>query len=314
MVIVYDASLKELIRIAPFTADDGIHAAFVVWSPDGTKIAVRGEGTAFNGYRIWDVTTGEKLGELNIETWSRQIWWLPDNAHIAMQQGDNTEVFVYSLDGIQVDTWDFSIETPDVRTKDANDTVVWTKDILDMAWTPDGQFLVTSTIYDFPIDIWDAESRENIASLYCGSCLYDLRVVLSPKGQMVLFGAVGNGYLEVQRINPVQFVDSFTIPDDFYPNDYNNIAFGWRDDSHIWNAASDGFLYVWRFKVKSPTSTFPIDIDHLQDITSDGTKALYGEGHELRVADIESGEVMASTTIKGDAVFVDRPWEPDPRG
>lgn len=315
-LVIYDKALVEQRRVGVFKPDDGIYASSVSveWSPNGDRIGVYGSGQAFRGYQFWDVETGENLGQVTFDGWQSRLFWLPDEAHVAIHQGEIGEIFIYRLEGTQVDTWAFPIESLNYGTDDPNDTVTWNSDLIDMDWTPDGQLLLTTAIFDRPVDIWNGHTQEPVATMQCIPCKPFLTLHLSPKGSMVLFGGQDDDYLEVATVPTLDFVDSFTIPDETSPYDTIRLFMGWRSESHIWSAASDGFLYVWRFKVKAPLGQFPIDLDQVQDINPDGTQALYGDDNTLRVVDIESGEVLAETVIETDAVFIRRPWEPDLRG
>jgi WD40 repeat protein len=301
-LVVYDNSLVEEQHITVVAPGEQMTAFALAWSPLQDKIAIHATGHFVDGVeslvQIWDVNTGEPIGQIDRIAWppdlgypdvfyfeTVQVAWMPDNKHLSLlmpsQTGDDYQLDIYTLEGQRIDT------------------LTSQSGVVAQAWNPDGKTVVTGSVTSFPIEVWDMGSKERL--FYTGWLEIAPHISMSPDHDSVAamdsFGdALYIWNLNQDRIEPI-FKYSIPRPDDFKYASVIHLLFGWRDAHRLWSIGNDEVLHVWRFKIKTPTASYPIDMAHLSAINAEGTRALYAQEHELRIEEIETGRVLARLSL-----------------
>ncbi len=148
---IWDASTGAvLLAIATINATEGSGADFIVWSPDGSKIAGAGEvgpfPTASNPnpptksvVQIWDASTGKLLERyFGHNQQVKSLAWSPDSKLIASASNDQT-----------VQVWE-------AATGKTRLTYRGHKQIVDtVAWSPKGDYLASGG-GDNTVQVWEA--------------------------------------------------------------------------------------------------------------------------------------------------------------
>jgi WD40 repeat protein len=162
---ILDVRTGELIQVL----DDHQAGVFSVgWSPDSTKVATGGwDHTA----KVWDVQTGDVLMDLyppDFGYFVNMAVWSPEGDRIATSAGGVATI------------WDLTGE------QDPIELIGHSADIQEMGWTPDGNYILTSSV-DGTGRLWDTETGIEIS-------IYDIGMLsdgfLSPDGAKVAFSAV----------------------------------------------------------------------------------------------------------------------------
>jgi WD40 repeat protein len=185
-------------------------------SPDGKKVLTGGD-TRIG--RMWDLATGEKLGEYKgFRDWAMGISWSPDGAYFAI---GGCDIKIYS-----------AVDYRPVKTlkghKDALSTI---------AWSPNGRFLA-STGVDLLLIIWD---MENLALVWKKEVHEDKVFGLgwSPDSKFVVTSGK-DGNAKVWEVVNENLVSVF--------NDGSNTIWCARwspDGKYIACGSSDGTLKIW---------------------------------------------------------------------
>lgn len=319
-LIVYDHALNEEQRIDAFGADENVYAVTMHWSAQQDKIAMHAIGEfddddGVDGFiRIWDAKTGEQIGQIEevpllpesedpFYAEVVQVAWLPDGERLSVIVPDESvndwPIDVYMLDGTKIES------------------VTSLSGFIGQQWTADGEFLVTVSQAGSHLEARTTANKTWLQSFDWAGVKPEIS--LSPNSHYAASVSADSAYLQVWVIDPHAPREDMELaiphPGDHFPYAFvPHIAFGWQDNSHLWSLGLDNTLYIWRLKAPRPISQYPIDIPHLQSISPDGTKALYGQGQSLRMVAIETGEELASTVIESDAMFVTQVWELSSRG
>jgi WD40 repeat protein len=311
-LVIYVENLIEIQRVTVFAPDERVTALNMVWSPQQDKIAIHANGHFHDDdaeaslIRIWDVESGEQVGQIDdIPFYPEmdednvsysdivQLAWTPDGEHLSLitpsDSTTNWPIDIYTLDGHKVDT----IMPPSAS-------------FIGQAWTDDGQFLITVSQEYHSLSVSNAQTHEFIhRPVWKGSMP---EVYLSPSSSYGASITDDNAYLQVWAVAP-QVKDLYTefsipYPGGDFPYAYvGHLQFGWQDSNHLWSLGVDNSLYIWRLKTTRPIARYTLDTYYLQSISPDGTRALYGEGQELRLEEIKTGKVLAHVTMDGNVIF-----------
>jgi WD40 repeat protein len=129
-VIVWDAATGKTITTYASHTDQ---VAYIAWSPDGTKIVSASQDDTV---QVWDAATGRTLATHTTPFAKWGVAWSPDGKTIASSDAS----FYGSLPKPVVELWDPNTGTT-LRTCTDFDP---NSDVWSVAWSPDGQRLVTS--------------------------------------------------------------------------------------------------------------------------------------------------------------------------
>lgn len=126
------------------------------WSPDGSRLAISGEGPGLNAYYVYFVdpisgTIIEQTDDFRYDGVSA-VEWSPDGSQIALGDGRATVVIVNAVTG---ETLMEIITNPDISMDD------W---IRALAWSPDGSRLVTAADKRF-VRVWDIAAGDELFSI-----------------------------------------------------------------------------------------------------------------------------------------------------
>ena len=162
---ILDVNTGELIQVL----DDHQAGVFSVdWSTDNTRVVT---GSWDHSAKVWDIETGEVIMDLyppDFGLFVNMARWSPDGDRIATSAGGNAII------------WDLT------GKRDPIELVGHTADIQEMNWSPDGLYLLTSSV-DGTGRLWNAETGLEVT-------IFDIGMLsdgfLSPDGTRVAFSAV----------------------------------------------------------------------------------------------------------------------------
>jgi WD40 repeat protein len=185
---------------------DQVYVNAVVWSPDGTQIAVV---DSTGHIRVYAVETGKVVSELYKEPDNiNSITWSPDGSRLAS---------ISRSDGV-IRVWDV-INRAVVAELDGDQCC---EDPALIAWSPDGKFLAslaTRTDGSYPIRLWAIDGDIfSLTPMTISVSAYDM--AWSPDGTYLaitdvtwtyLLSGFSEGTLKVQQVVPFQFFLSWSF-------------------------------------------------------------------------------------------------------
>jgi WD40 repeat protein/uncharacterized caspase-like protein len=169
--------------------------AIVAFSPDGKKLAVGGR----HGFLLWDAATGNKIGEIEIDTdaanWSQieNLAFSPDGTTLAsVEMGDGT-----------LTLWNIAARRPALTIKAGTETH-------GLAFSPDGETVFSGQL-DGSVKAWNAESGKLIRS-FDGRADKVLSVAFAPDSATVAAASERFRERDVNTGLP-QYAESLTVWD-----------------------------------------------------------------------------------------------------
>ncbi|KAH7888251.1 WD40-repeat-containing domain protein [Phlebopus sp. FC_14] len=247
--------------------EDGVDS--VVWHPDGQRIIT---GSSVGGLRVWDVETGQQLGE-TIKGHTAAVYALD-----------------VSRDGTMLATgsWDRTLKLWHLDTREA--IHAWEDGhqdrIYDVHFSPDAKRLVSGS-GDGTLRVWDVESGAlAFEPVQCRGYVWAVRY--SPNGGRIASGGDGVQIRDVHR-DSVQLVRTIeqSVNSLAWTHDSEQLITGALGNVIIWDAPSGEEIRSWEAHRRwidlslSPTTT------HLA--TCDG----YGHQSSVVVFDIEAQEQVS---------------------
>ena len=161
---ILDLGTGEVLKILDHLA--GVFS--VSWSPDNTRVAT---GSWDHTAKIWDVETGEMLMDLyppDFGQFVNMAIWSPTEDRVATTAGGAATI------------WDLT------GVYEPIELVGHTADIRELEWTPDGKYVLTSSV-DTTSRLWDADTGLEVSIFDLGLDAYGF---ISPDGTQVAFSAV----------------------------------------------------------------------------------------------------------------------------
>jgi WD40 repeat protein len=262
-----------------FTIDAGDWGNFTLaWSPDGTKLASSGSKLA-----IWDVPGGNLLGEFNnvvdrgdltgFKTLNT-IEWSPDGTQLAFVESGKVKI----IEGEEV------VELPIPNY------------VHNLDWSPDGQFLVTSSNSDPKVYIWRSSNWNLVGEI--GNHMFRTdNAKYSPDGKyLATSGATGVLFLRDPKTGETQ---------DYYSVQTDIRSFLWSLDGRLVALMIfDGEAQAYKIRVYDVVrkQIIPLPDDLINDIDnifwfSDSDKLLVVNWDgDIQLVDLVEGTAQMSYT------------------
>lgn len=292
---IYNSSFNVEHRIILFSSDIEVQDFDLIWSPNQDNIAIhiRGQqsnGTPISTVQIWNLARGQKIGEINdvipVERYNRNVAWLPDNKHLSiLASTSNTwshRSDIYASNGSFIETWPY---------EEGN--------IYQPTWSPDGNFFVAST--QSHLDLWDASSKTYLRS-FAPYPNFERPIRFNPSSTKIAFASYNDpGLIHIWALNPL-------VPSiDLQTGETGSFLQQWIDDDHLWSVDYYGDLRMWDIDSNEPifTKGLNIDIEALQDINQNATKALYTQDDKIIVFDIATENKLALLSPSGEVTLLD---------
>jgi WD40 repeat protein len=244
---IWDSRTGEEIHTLVGDIDDFgfffMHSA--AFSPDGTSVVTaQHSGTV----ALWDVATGEQVG-----TCCDQDGFFAYGAAFLADRGDRI-VVLYGDESARV--WDLGEHPQGVRLHSI-------EDVLDLAVSPDGGWVVTAGRWDKMARVWDAHTLEQLTewdvSLVTGIVIDrdGRRVAMAGLDRVIRIFDISTGHLVVEMVGSTSAVVSLA----FSP-----------DGSWLVSGGADGTTRVWDAQTGRPLALLRMHADAVGslDVTADG--------------------------------------------
>lgn len=242
--------------------EDSGNCMYLAFSPDGERLF---SDCWLKGVVLWDVATGERLqtheqavapSERIYDEEPNAVAFSPDGTRIASGYVDHSVVL-----------WDAETLTPIGEPLRGNGG-----DILDLAFSPDGRWLIAGSTADkegYPLVIWRAEDGQQVRSFNVEPIPFLTSFAVSPVGDRIVVGG-GDGQKKV-----LGYVDGVweylahggakpTIHVTFEGVVTDNLVF--RQDGGLLAASSGKVLYIYDVENRQVVS-FPFE-KHEDEIRS----------------------------------------------
>lgn len=158
----------------------------IEWNPEGTMLAgttIRGTGSAGDYYvKVWDTSSGRRVDEIQTLTAIYQIEWNPDvdRQQLAMEGGTLAQIWNIGEDnGFVLLGHEGSINS--------------------VSWNSDGTRLATRD--DITIQVWDAETGQNVNRIYQGTANSTDKVMWMPNSDHFISFGREPGYDALHTLN-----------------------------------------------------------------------------------------------------------------
>lgn len=165
-LFIWDVAKKQIVLTLSGYTDD---VRGVAWSPDGKWLTSVGKNEKV--VRIWDVTTGQTVHELNWEEMLSSVAWSPDGKSLAAGGRESIPI------------WDVSSSQLQAVLKGQAGGVN------SLAWSPNGRWLAAASSFNEPmVRVWDVNSQA-LAYVLTGHTDDVTSVAWSPDGKRLATGS-----------------------------------------------------------------------------------------------------------------------------
>lgn len=288
VVFVLSTTLIQVNTVRSQTEDD---VFAVVWSPDGTMIAISGgeigcDDSNIAGFaiRIYDATTNEVLKNLIGQTCtSTGLDWSPDGSHLVSFNSVQSVAYI----------WDVSTETL-LKTVPLN-----TQGMSSVVWSPAGDLIASGTPGN-SIILWDP-----ISGQIMGSSVGGTSVDWNSDGTRLVTGSTYDDLIIIQDVATRQELmtlvgdNAFTHNVDWSPSGNWIVATGSDNIARVWDSRSGQLLLSLNVPNLTDARWSP-DGQRLATTNLDGT---------IQVWDIATGYQLDS--LNSSTVVFTVAWSPD---
>ncbi len=190
----------------------------MVYSPDGSKVAMRHYLNNKHQITVLDTTNGQTLLDMHDLGWYFSPAWSPDSQRLAFVVRENgvsgpvNQIYVINLDGSGlVRLTNDSTEKSNLHWSPNGDKIAYHKNAntyimnpdgsgsyslfsgrfidLPVDWSPDGRYLLTESVVDSmkPPELWMYDFQTGVYNKLAESIAYDNPAVWSPDGKQIAY-------------------------------------------------------------------------------------------------------------------------------
>jgi WD40 repeat protein/serine/threonine protein kinase len=280
LIVLWDIQTREVIRRMLNPSDNADPLAGDVNSlditPDG-RLVIAGSGGGVA--TLWDLKSGALVGKLaghDPELQVQPAVFSPDGRLAATGSEDTTVIL-----------WDVADQSL-LHRLEGHDDVVFA-----LAFSPDGKMLASGS-FDNNVILWDVASGEPLSVLE-GHHDYVFDVAFNEDGTQLLSSSRDQSVIrwDVATGKPLQT----------YQGEAGRIlSVDYIDEKRGISTASTGNLRIWALDDEMVQSNFRLTNDLLASLTQseDGHLAAAGLNKEIRLVNLETGEVLGDFTISGE--------------
>lgn len=247
----------------------------VIWSPDGTLIAVNSTLGVF----LFDSSTLQEKKFYSKDSYSMEtIAFSPDNKYLAGIRGESIDVWDINSDKLLFST---------NREMEVGDSFF----INAIAYSPNGELLAV-TGFNNTVKIIDAHTgeellilKENENDFYC--------MEFSPDGETIATGFYSN-IVKIWNVRSGDLLTTFTAPTNYF------YSLSYSPDGKILIGGSDSSIFIWEVESESLVQEIRtyLNDDNSVAISPDGQTITTGSGFAgITLLSINTGETIQ--TLRG---------------
>src|SRR5260221_7492705 len=210
-VVMWDKTARKMVRQFQLIPDNGVRRA--IFSPDGKYIMIVKQGiVGYTSLFLLNSSTGEVLHNGNILDFISSVAFSPDGRYLLANGNSLFDVHnlnspVRNFQEPDIAWGDDGVFSPNgnsVAQAGASGVQLWdvatgsrlhhfdhTAPVNHVAYSPDGKLLLTSTVNDNLVHLWDIQSSSELRTL-AGHTSVVNSIAFSPDGTSVLTGSADN--------------------------------------------------------------------------------------------------------------------------
>jgi WD40 repeat protein len=240
-------------------------------SPDGKVLALLGwQGSKQPRVWLWDVATGEDLTRIDVDSVPELLAFSPDGRWLAVSAGFRVH-WLDPVSGVEQHQWRVTEPTWMMQKH--------------LTFSPDGKLLAGWGY------IHDVETGEVLRPFGAIENDYPNEMAFSPDSQHLALRH--GGFVEVQDA----LTGKVILPGEGHRHPPTALAL--RPDGRTLATAAelDGSVRLWNPRTGQQVRKFDIPRDPVSAVCFGGRWLAYGEGHRVRLLDVETGKVERETEI-----------------